>query len=60
MEAEDIRDILRLVNNSTSNSLNPQVREVYYAERKRLVKMLTTELDTLAEPSGKVADAPPR
>lgn len=44
MDSETIRELLKFVNNSTAQSLVPEVRQTYYAERKRLQDVLTQEL----------------
>lgn len=44
MDSDTIRELLKFVNNSTAQSLVPEVRQVYYVERKRLHDVLTEEL----------------
>lgn len=44
MHRDTLRDMLKLINNSTSNSLDPQEREIFYAERRRLAALLRYEI----------------
>jgi hypothetical protein len=59
MDRNTVEAVLKLVNNSTSNSLNQAVRQVYFAERTRLASLLKLELDSHENGSDTLVSAPP-
>lgn len=44
MDSQTLRDLLDFVGDSTANSLDPLVRQLYKAERERLAEVLKTEV----------------